>query len=168
MKLIKSFVAISTVLTAFLSLIVLVLVMFGYRPFVIKTQSMEPLYMQGSLCWVDITADIDDIKIGDALVYRSPANSIVLHRLVDIISSDASTIAAVMQGDAAKMKQNVNLSRVNYIGLEAFTITGLGYVVDILMSNHILWYLVGIFFILACIPWESARFYVNNSGEESR
>ena len=77
MKLIKNFVAISTVLTAFLSLIVLVLVMFGYRPFVIKTQSMEPLYMQGSLCWVDITADIDDIKIGDALVYRSPANSIV-------------------------------------------------------------------------------------------
>lgn len=158
MKLLKNFAAISTVFTTFLSLVILVFVLLGYRPFVINTQSMEPLYMQGSLCWVDINVDIDDIEIGDPIVYRSPANSIVLHRLVDVTSSDASTISAVMQGDAAKMKQDVKLSRVNYIGREAFTIAGLGSVVDLLMSNNILWYLVGIFFILACIPWESTRF----------
>ena len=157
MKLMKNFVAISATLTASLASLVLLFVLLGYHPFVITTQSMEPLYTQGSLCWVDITVDIDDIEIGDALVYRSPANSIVLHRLVDVVSSDASSISAVMQGDAAKMKQNVKLSRVNYIGREAFTIAGLGYVVDSLMSSHILWYLVGIFFILACIPWESVN-----------
>ena len=158
MKLLKNLVAVSAAIAALLGIVVLILVMAGFRPFILKTQSMEPIYTQGSLCWVDTQATLDSLEVGDVLVYRSPANSLVLHRLVDIRESNTSSLlSAVMQGDANELTQDVELSHINYVGREAFSIPGLGSAVDELISRHVIWITVAVLVLLACVPWESMK-----------
>ena len=158
MKLLKNLVTVSSVIAALLGIVALILVMAGFRPFILKTQSMEPMFMQGSLCWVDTRVSLDSLEVGDALVYRSPANSLVLHRLVGIRESNTpSSLSAVMQGDANELTQDVELSHINYVGREAFSIPGLGSAVDELISHHVIWITVAVFVLLACIPWESMK-----------
>lgn len=158
MKLLKNLVAVSAAIAALLGIVVLILVMAGFRPFILKTQSMEPIYTQGSLCWVDTQATLDSLEVGDVLVYRSPANSLVLHRLVGIRESNTSSLlSAVMQGDANELTQDVELSHINYVGREAFSIPGLGSAVDELISRHVIWITVAVFVLLACVPWESMK-----------
>ena len=155
MKVLRNLVSIVSAVSFLLGLAALFLVLLGYRPYVLKTQSMEPEYRQGSLCWVNTRVELDQLHIGDPIVYRSPANSLVLHRLVDVSSSDETSLSVVMKGDANDSVQEIELSRINFIGREAFSLPRVGAIVDDLLSNHILWFLVAVFVILGCIPWES-------------
>lgn len=100
MRIIKNFVAIIATIALLLGVVALVLVLRGFRPFILTTKSMEPMYRKGSLCWVNTTVSLDNVEIGDALVYRSEANSLVLHRLMDISSSNESSLTVTMKGDA--------------------------------------------------------------------
>ena len=59
-----------------------------------------------------------------------------------------------MQGDANELTQDVELSHINYVGREAFTIPRVGSAVDELISHHVIWITVAVFVLLACIPWE--------------
>ena len=156
MKILKNLITITAALAGIIGVFVLILVLAGFRPFILKSESMEPIYTEGSLCWVNTRVDLDSVEVGDVLVYRSPANTIVLHRLVEKESSkDTSTLPVVMQGDANSMSQNVTLSSINFIGREAFTIPRLGVVVEHILSNNAVWFIIVLFVILACVPWES-------------
>ena len=156
MKAIKNLITITAALAGIIGLLVLILVLAGFRPFILKSESMEPIYTKGSLCWVNTRVDLDSVEVGDVLVYRSPANTLVLHRLVDKSSSvDTSTLPVVMQGDANSMSQDVTLSSINFIGREAFTIPRLGVVVEHILSNNAIWFIVALFVLLAAVPWES-------------
>ena len=136
-----------------LCLVALVFFLLGYRPYILKTESMEPMYTKGSLCWIDTHVSLDSVTSGDVLVYRSPANSLVLHRLIRILpgsSHDDSSLSVIMQGDANTMKQKMELSSNNFIGKEVFTIPFLGTFVSFL-SDGILWLLIGFAFLLSCL-----------------
>ena len=148
MKILKNLIAVIASVTAALGLATLFLMMLGYRPYVLKTQSMEPQYRQGSLCWVNTRVSLEQLSVGDPIVYRSPANSLVLHRL---------SLSVTMKGDANELAQEVSLSPINYIGREAFTLPGLGSIVDFLLSHHALWLVIGAFVLLSCIPWENHK-----------
>lgn len=156
MKAIKNLITIIAVVAAALACIALILVLAGFRPFILKSESMEPIYAKGSLCWVNTRVNLDSVEVGDVLVYRSPANTLVLHRLVDKSSSaDASSLPVTMQGDANSMSQDVTLSSINFIGREAFTIPRLGVMVEHILSNNAIWFIVVLFVLLAAVPWES-------------
>ena len=157
MKILKNLIAVIASVTAALGLATLCLMMLGYRPYVLKTQSMEPQYRQGSLCWVNTRVSLEQLSVGDPIVYRSPANSLVLHRLVNIDHSDDSSLSVTMKGDANELAQEVSLSPINYIGREAFTLPELGSIVDFLLSHHALWLVIGAFVLLSCIPWENHK-----------
>ena len=60
-----------------------------------------------------------------------------------------------MQGDANSMSQDVTLSSINFIGREAFTIPRFGVVVEHILSNNAIWFIVALFILLAAVPWES-------------
>ena len=156
MKILKNLITITAALAGIIGVLALILVLAGFRPFILKSESMEPVYTKGSLCWVNTRVDLDSVEIGDVLVYRSPANTLVLHRLVDKSSSvDTSTLPVVMQGDANSMSQDVTLSSINFIGREAFTIPRLGVMVEHILSNNAIWFIVVLFVLLAAVPWES-------------
>ncbi len=156
MKILKNLITIAAALAGIIGVLALILALAGFRPFILKSESMEPIYTKGSLCWVNTRVDLDSVEVGDVLVYRSPANTLVLHRLVDKSSSvDTSTLPVVMQGDANSMSQDVTLSSINFIGREAFTIPRLGVVVEHILSNNAIWFIVVLFVLLAAVPWES-------------
>lgn len=156
MKILKNLITITAALAGIIGVLAMILVLAGFRPFILKSESMEPVYTKGSLCWVNTRVDLNSVEIGDVLVYRSPANTLVLHRLVDKSSSvDTSTLPVVMQGDANSMSQDVTLSSINFIGREAFTIPRLGMMVEHILSNNAIWFIVAVFALLAAVPWES-------------
>lgn len=156
MKILKNLITITAALSGIIGVLALILVLAGFRPFILKSESMEPIYTKGSLCWVNTRVDLDSVEIGDVLVYRSPANTLVLHRLVEKErSDDTSSLPVTMQGDANSMSQDVTLSSINFIGREAFTIPRLGVVVEHILSNNAIWFIVAVFVLLAAVPWES-------------
>ena len=156
MKILKNLITITAALAGIIGVFVLILVLAGFRPFILKSESMEPIYTKGSLCWVNTRVDLDSVEVGDVLVYRSPANTLVLHRLVEKErSDDTSSLPATMQGDANSMSQDVTLSSINFIGREAFTIPRLGMMVEHILSNNAIWFIVAVFALLAAVPWES-------------
>lgn len=156
MKILKNLITITAALAGIIGVLALILVLAGFRPFILKSESMEPIYTKGSLCWVNTRVDLDSVEVGDVLVYRSPANTLVLHRLVDKSASvDTSSLPVTMQGDANSMSQDVTLSSINFIGREAFTIPRLGMMVEHILSNNAIWFIVAVFVLLAAVPWES-------------
>lgn len=135
--------------TSFLMLIIafisIILVMFGFRPFILESGSMEPLYTEGSFVWINTRVDIDDVKMGDVLVYRSESGSLVMHRLVD---------KDTFQGDANKTTEHVPLSRTNLVGRLSFSIPGIGHIVEFTISH--LWIsrcIAVVLIIISCIPF---------------
>ena len=156
MKILKNLITITAALAGIIGVFVLILVLAGFRPFILKSESMEPIYTKGSLCWVNTRVDLDSVEVGDVLVYRSPANTLVLHRLVEKSAYvDTSSLPATMQGDANSMSQDVTLSSINFIGRETFTIPRLGVMVEHILSNNAIWFIVVLFVLLAAVPWES-------------
>ena len=156
MKILKNLITITAALAGIIGVLALILVLAGFRPFILKSESMEPIYTKGSLCWVNTRVDLDSVEVGDVLVYRSPANTLVLHRLVEKErSDDTSSLPVTMQGDANSMSQDVTLSSINFIGREAFTIPRLGVMVEHILSNNAIWFIVVLFVLLAAVPWES-------------
>ena len=156
MKILKNLITITAALAGIIGVLALILVLAGFRPFILKSESMEPIYTKGSLCWVNTRVDLDSVEVGDVLVYRSPANTLVLHRLVEKErSDDTSSLPVTMQGDANSMSQDVTLSSINFIGREAFTIPRLGMMVEHILSNNAIWFIVVLFVLLAAVPWES-------------
>lgn len=164
----KRLLAVLSAVTSLLAIISLVLILLGYRPFVLESPSMEPLYRKGSLCWINTRVPLDSLAPGDVISYRSPADSLVLHRVVDVIDKNAENVVVHMQGDANNTVQEVALSRINYIGKEAFTIPGLGSIVSAISSIPLLVYgLIAVFIILACIPRKDKQSRKTATGGES-
>lgn len=119
-KVVKNAVSPTAIITCIFGLISLSLILAGLRPFILVSESMEPIYKKGSLCWVNTRTDYSSLNVGDVIVYRSPANTLVLHRIVEIIPEDNS-LSVVMQGDANNTKQAIDLSNINLVGRSALT-----------------------------------------------
>jgi len=144
-------ITIAAALVAIIGVLALILVLAVFRPFILKSESMEPVYTKGSLCRINTRVDLYSVEFGDVLVYRSPANTLVLHRLV----YKSSSLPITMQDNANSMSQDVTLSSINFIGREAFTIPRLGVVVEHILANNAIWFIVVLFVLLAAVPWES-------------
>lgn len=130
-----------------IGLICLTLILLGYKPFILVSPSMEPLYTKGSLVWADTTVSLDTVDIGDVLVYRAPSGNLVMHRLVG---------HNLLQGDANNVAQEVELSSVNYVGKAAFSLPWLGDAVAAVLSfRRVVFVVVGVLLVLACIPQRS-------------
>lgn len=122
----------------------LMLVALGFRPFILTSPSMEPLYPKGSLVWADTKVKVEDVEVGDVLVYRAPSGNLVMHKLVG---------KGLMQGDANNTAQEVELTNINYVGREAITIPWLGDAVAAVLSvRWIVWTVIAVLVIAACIP----------------
>lgn len=129
---------------AVVGLLCLTLVLLGYKPFILVSPSMEPLYTKGSLVWADTRPTLDEIEIGDVLVYRASSGNLVMHRLVG---------EGLLQGDANNVAQEVELSKTNYVGRVAFSLPWLGDAVTAVLSvKWVVFGVVGMLIVLACIP----------------
>ena len=104
--------------------------LFGYKPLVVLTGSMEPKYKVGSIIYYK-KADKNEIKIGDAITFKLSDGSFVSHRVVGVLGDNYIT-----KGDANNTQDAVPVNYVNVVGKDANTsIPYIGYFIKIVSDN---------------------------------
>ena len=81
---------ISTILVAIVVVLALLLVgarFIGLNVYTVLSGSMEPTYHVGSLIYVK-DVDTDELKAGDVITYMLDEDTIVTHRIVDVIPDE--------------------------------------------------------------------------------
>lgn len=125
---------ISTILVAIVVVLALLLVgarFIGLNVYTVLSGSMEPTYHVGSLIYVkDI--DTDELKAGDVITYMLDEDTIVTHRIVDVIpdETDPSIIRFQTKGDANDSVDGSLVHYKNVIGTPVFSIPKLGYLAN--------------------------------------
>ena len=69
-------------------------VVFGYKPLVVLTGSMEPTYKVGTIVYYHKVAE-DKLKVGDAITFAVEDDTLITHRIISIKDGHYET-----QGDA--------------------------------------------------------------------
>jgi signal peptidase I len=89
---------------------------FGYKPFVIATGSMETEYMTNSVVVIQ-QSRFDEVQIGDVIAFRAESfnNNLAFHRVIH--RSDDSLIT---KGDNNSIADELPVTSQNYIGREVF------------------------------------------------
>lgn len=103
---------------------------FGYKPFIVLSGSMETEIFKGDLIIVKIT-NPEELKIDDVIAFRDAEGTVTTHRIIDIIEKDENKYF-VTKGDN-NSSQDQNLVGVNDVeGIYVTKITGLGNVFNAL------------------------------------
>lgn len=152
-RFLKNILSLLSIVMGAVAVISLLLVLLGYRPFILSSASMEPLFTEGNLVWCDTGVPLKDIAMGDIIIYRSDGGKLVMHRVVTISPPEHDLIKATLRGDANEEEQTISLSRTNFVGKEKFNIPWLGnFVASILSVKWGVWIAATLFFLLACVP----------------
>ena len=124
----------------FLYLIIFIPVLWGYKPLVIISGSMEPILKVGGILYYK-EIDTQDYKINDIVVFKS-TKYLISHRIVEITDNGFIT-----KGDANK---NIDSNKVYYdkaLGIGTnWSIPYIGYYADFIYKNK--WILIIILIII--------------------
>lgn len=105
---------------------------FGYKPFIVLSGSMETEIFRGDLIIVKVT-DPQTLKVDDVIAFRDAEGTVTTHRIIDIVEKDEN-IYFVTKGDN-NSSQDQNLVELNDVeGLYVTKITGLGNVFNSLAN----------------------------------
>ena len=125
---------ISTILVAIVVVLALLLVgarFIGLNVYTVLSGSMEPTYHVGSLIYVK-DVDTDELKAGDVITYMLDEDTIVTHRIADVIpdETDPSIIRFQTKGDANDSVDGSLVHYKNVIGTPVVSIPKLGYLAN--------------------------------------
>ena len=103
----------------------------GLNVYTVLSGSMEPTYHVGSLIYVK-DVDTDELKAGDVITYMLDEDTIVTHRIADVIpdETDPSIIRFQTKGDANDSVDGSLVHYKNVIGTPVFSIPKLGYLAN--------------------------------------
>lgn len=133
-------------------IIVLALLLFGLRPFILQSESMEPTVTKGSLVWVNGRVEVSDVEVGSVIAYRA-GQSIIFHRLISISGDQAE-----VKGDANNASQTITLDKSNFVGVESFSIPWVGSAIDGIIHHKVIVFVIGcVLLLVACLPRRSHR-----------
>lgn len=106
--------------------------MVKYIPMKVLSGSMEPELKVGDIV-VSKAVDRSKIKAGDVITYKMGANTLVTHRVIEIIEMKGSNFYKT-KGDANNIEDSDLVPQDNVVGKLVLRIPKGGYVVDILSS----------------------------------
>lgn len=154
----KVFSKIMLVLTMFfvvLSVLVLLMPIFGIEPTVMLTGSMNPQIPVGSICFINKNHSFNDLKVNDIIVYKTPQYRVV-HRIVRKTDEGYKT-----KGDNNKKEDVAVITKDIYYGKYIFSIPYIGYIATNLQNPF------GKFFLIAIIVFVVvANYYLNRKEEK--
>ena len=105
---------------------------FGYKPLVVLSESMEPTLKKGSLIYYE-SIDKEKIKIGDIITF-SANNEFISHRIVSIADDLYET-----KGDANDVSDAVKIKYENIYGKNTnVNINYVGYYIKFINEHHYL------------------------------
>lgn len=126
--------------------------LFGIRPYIVLSASMEPTIMTGALGYIN-TRDCNDISTGDIVAYTMGKEMTVIHRIVGQ-NPDGSYIT---KGDNNESEDFVSLQPSQIVGTVVFSIPKLGYVTSWLQTKQGIIVAVGLVVIGLISSWFDDR-----------
>jgi len=124
MKTIEHIVSVMTVIFVAAAMIVLGPMLFGIRPYVVLSGSMNPAIKTGSLAYVYTKADPDSLREGNIAAFRL-GGSTVTHRVIGVDEDRIYT-----KGDANDTADEFVVKKSDVVGRTIFSIPLLGYIID--------------------------------------
>ncbi|MBA7711203.1 Signal peptidase I W [subsurface metagenome] len=117
---------------------------FGWHLDIIYGGSMEPAMKLGSLAVIQ-PVDPQDVKVGDAITYRSGAESttVTTHRVVQVVQGEDSLVFRT-QGDANEDPDPYAVPAENVVGRVWISVPYVGYVMDYIRTPLGFGLLIGI------------------------
>lgn len=113
---------------------------FGYRPLVVLTGSMEPTYKIGSIIYYHKVPE-SDLKVGDPITFKLSNGTVVTHRINDINDNEYQT-----KGDANDTPDTLKIDYNNILGrVSNITIPLIGYGAYFIKTHN---FLIGIALII--------------------
>ena len=97
---------------------------YGIHPYIVKSGSMEPSILTGSLCMVDTRYDYKDVSVGDVIAFEL-GNTMITHRVIEITHDGFIT-----QGDNNDLSDGLTTTETNYIGKTIISFPILGYLIS--------------------------------------
>ena len=101
---------------------ILALWLMGYRPYVVKSGSMEPAIKTGSLVFVNSKYDYNKVEVGDIVAFKVNEDTLVTHRVIAKKGGMFET-----KGDNNDVSDGLTVRRNNFKGLTKFWIPTIGY-----------------------------------------
>ncbi len=98
----------------------IVLMLFGIHSYAVRTGSMQPTILAGSICFVNQRVPFEEIREGDIIAFKA-GEILVTHRAVRIEPDGITT-----KGDANNTEDAMKISGEQYIGKTIFWIPYLG------------------------------------------
>jgi len=122
---------------------------FGYKPFIVLSGSMETELYKGDLAIVK-TVDKNTLIKQDTIAFRDNKNYVVTHRIVDIIQKKGKK-EFITKGDNNNGNDSGTVSLDNIEGKYIFKISGLGNVLLELKKPLTLFVILGIIAVFGII-----------------
>ena len=105
---------------------------FGYKPFIVLSGSMESELYRGDLAIVK-NINADALKKKDIIAFRDEENYVVTHRIIDVINNNGE-IAFVTKGDNNNAKDSGIVKAKNVEGIYISKISGFGNVLLVMQK----------------------------------
>ena len=121
-------------------------IIFGIKPFVVLSGSMEKEIKTGSIVYVNSNIKAENIKVGDIIAF-SINNGQATHRVISI--NDNRTFTT--KGDANQTEDLTQVKFENYMGKTILSIPYLGYIVSDLQAHIKLFMALGVLSIILVI-----------------
>lgn len=100
---------------------------FGYKPFVIMSGSMENELMEGDLALIK-KVDVKELKVNDIIAFKDQDNYVVTHRIIKISNKNGKR-SFITKGDNNNVKDTLVVKEENIEGIYKFKIKEFGKVV---------------------------------------
>ena len=97
---------------------------FGYKPMIVLSGSMETSIYTGDLVFVKIV-DTDTFQVGDIVAFRNEKNTVTTHRIIEIVNENGQKYFRT-KGDANNAEDANLVSMDDVEGIYTFRIAGLG------------------------------------------
>ena len=73
--------------------------LFGYKPFIVLSGSMESEIHVGDLVLVK-EVDVNTLKKDDIIAYRDAKNTVTTHRIIEVVKDENGNLSFITKGDA--------------------------------------------------------------------
>ena len=118
---------------------------FGYKAYIITTDSMKPSINQGDVSIVRKTNE-DNIKTGDVITFKQ-GDKVITHRITNIESQDGKKLYTT-KGDNNNIEDDEKIEYSQIEGKNVLTIPKLGYIINVLENQIVFLFIILILLIL--------------------
>ncbi|MBO5223451.1 MAG: signal peptidase I [Clostridia bacterium] len=137
-------------IVALLAVLLFGLKLFGLQPYTIVSGSMEPNYPVGSIVYVT-KVNANDLRKGDVITFRVAGDTIVTHRIEDVVTDDPSSVMFRTKGDNNNTADGALVAPSSIIGKVQFHIPLIGYIAAFLQSKAGRFTSIAIIFVLIAL-----------------